>query len=196
MSSDTFILRVVSVRGAELDLSITCHAGMAVEATTYFAAQVLADLLGEDEILALLPEADPESPWSYASAWLPEHADEIIDGKSVRVSNEVHHPPVELNHHAMRSALRARFAARWSVDPLAVVRDVADEMARLGEALAFAGEPELYTTGSLEDLLEELISAELESAPTPSASLRFTVRDPRWIAHLSPGDEVGSVAAP
>src|SRR5262249_35135262 len=156
-----------------------------VEATTHFAAQVVADLLGEDEILALLPEADPESPWSYAAEWLPEHADEIIDAKSVRVFNEVHHPPVEINHHALRSALHARFGARWSADPLAVVRDVADEMARLGQAPEFAGEPELYTTGSLDDLLEELVSAELESAPTPSASLRFRVRDPRWIAHLS-----------
>jgi hypothetical protein len=126
---------------------------MRVEDTTHFAAQVLADLLGEDEILALLPEAPRGSPWSYASAWLPAHADEVIDGKSVAVFNEVSHPPVEPSYHAMRSALRARFGARWSTDPLAVVHEVSDEMARLGGALEFAGEPELYTTGGLDDLL-------------------------------------------
>jgi hypothetical protein len=62
--------------------------------------------------------------------------------------------------------------------------------------LEFAGEPELYTTGSLDDLIEELVSAKLDSAPAPSASLRFKVRDPRWIAHLSPGDEASSTASP
>ena len=72
---------------------------------------------------------------------------------------------------------------------------MATDMARLGEALELAGEPELYTTGALDDLLEELVSVQLQAAPKASTSLRFRVRDPRWIAHLKPSVELGSTAS-
>jgi hypothetical protein len=143
-----------------------------------------------------MPGADPGSPFSYASKWLLAHADQVIDDNSLSISNEVNHPPIEISYHERRTILRERFGHRWSTEPLAVVREVTADMMELGEALEFAGEPELYRTGSLDDLLEELISVQLEAKPTASASLRFRVRDPRWIAHLQPGDEVGTTASP
>jgi hypothetical protein len=196
MSSHTYTGEILYVFGKELCIKLVCHAEMAVEASSYFAAQILAELLGTEELISLIPHSKATMNFTDASRWLVEHADTVIDKTTLVVEDEKHHPPCYPSWYQRIAPLRVHYNDRWQTDPCAVIREVADELTKLGDALEFADDPELYLTGSLDDLLEELVSIQLSSTPLASACLRFCVYDPRWIASLKVGDELRSTASP
>jgi hypothetical protein len=198
MGSTQFQVTVLARVGREIDLSFTLVGDLDVHADESFAARALHDSLSEDDIVALWPEADREQPWAWASAWMESHVDDIIEAGSVVLHDAVNHPPERPSEWQLLEPLRARFAGAWKTAPTTVVAQVRALMAEHGATLELDAEPEVYQAGELDDLLHELVSVRFDAigALRSSAALRFRVRDPRFIAHLEPGDTFDSVAYP
>lgn len=196
MSSDLFRLKVLAIKGRviELDVSIVDGESLCVPRDEVFIAEMLAEEMCEDTIRQLFPAADPEEPEVFADEWMRGHADQVVEPGSVVLFDERDHPRVPRYHYQLTASFLARHGDAWQREPRSVVAAIAKELAADGLGLEYADEPELYLTGPLEDLVEEAVSLLLAAEPTPRASLRFRVRDAKWVAHLKVGDEFGTTS--
>lgn len=163
-----------------------------------FLARVLAESLPEDAILTLWPDADRENSWVFAEQWLLEHADEVIDEESIELHDEVAHPFVLPSIHQLIEEIATPVKAQWETDPRAVLLQLQAAITAEGERLQFDNDLDLYRAGSLKEVAEEVASARLEriAGVEVRASLRFSVRNEKWIAHLAVGDRFDSTAYP
>jgi hypothetical protein len=159
---------------------------------------VLADSLGAERIAELWPDADPEQPYAFARDRLSARADEVVDERSIRLHGEHHHPRDRPSESQRVAGFREQYAAAWAIRPGDVIDEVRARVHALGGALELDDEPGIYLAGALDDLVDELVNATFEHEATieSRASLRFDVRAPQWIAHLSVGDTWDSVAHP
>ncbi len=200
MSSTLYRVTVRERKGRSIDLEFVL-ATFDIERVfpeTGFLARVLADSLLEDEILALWPDADRGNAWLFAGQWLLEHADEVIDEESIELHDEVDHPFVLPSIHQLIEELATPVKAHWETDPRAVLLQLQAAMTVEGERLEFDDDLDLYRAGSLKEVAEEVASARLERIARVEvrASLRFSVRNEKWIAHLAVDDRFDSTAYP
>src|SRR5690606_7498269 len=182
---------VQAVREAEVDLELVLTGDAEdVYEEPIFVAHLLADLTGLD--------GHPAVGDSEPVDWARVNAETLVDVASIVRVSTVNCPRVLPSVFQVRSALRARYDATWASDPMATIRAVSAELALRGTSLSFDDEPEVYLAGTLDELLEALVSTELDRAydADSRATLRVRVIDRHVLDALRIGDEVGSLAHP